>query len=1662
MKHARWNLCKTAVALALMSSVSAAAPAQPFAQGVLPGGAVSPDMDDASAADVFPAPDRKLLLWLAKAEELLEEDYYEAAVGYLGRILEEPGDHFFQPNKNLPIYSSLKSEAWRLIGGMPSQGREFYELQYGPGARRLLEEAVAAADMSRLAEVSRRFFHTEAGYEATFLLGLHHFDHAEPLAGALALQRLRDATRSADRFEPTLSLILASCWLKAEAPEKARDVLAPLARQQRDGSVEIAGERAMLFAREGEAVLRLTGLIGPQLPVAAMEAQRWMMFCGNPARNASVAGSAPLLNRRWAVTGTEAGDAMRELQRSSLEQGIPLLPGLHPLAVNDVVLLRNDRDLVAVEFLKDGKLKWLLSPEDTSPGIGFAASSAASHRATIMDIRSRMCHDATYGTLSTDGRFVFSVETDDLPWDPSSQRTVVIGSRSTSMPEASYNELVAGDVRNGKRKWILGGPTQPDSLDYGPWPLAGTYFLGPPLPLMGKLYVLAEIKDEIRLLVLDPRKQALDPHKGDVLWEQRLAMVDQGTLSDPWRRRAGVSPSYADGILVCPTSTGAIVAVDPTSRSLLWGFPYECRKTSSPSHAMFIAAGGVVRYSPTAPPTDCWCDGSVRIAEGSVLATPIESDWLYCLNLIDGNPRWKYPRGDNLYAACVHQGKVILVGRNEVRGLSLQETVEVTEKGPEAEPLEAQIAQRTLLYERIKAMSTSQAALIKTQIDELKKQLEEVPDVVVRRPKPAWDGRPVVLPDGSVPSGRGFLAGDEYYLPLSSAEIVAIDLRAGKIVHTSKSRDGKIPGNLICYKGCIISQGFDGVEAFYQTDAAREAIARLGPDKPESLTLEGELLWDEGKHAEAVDRFRRAFELGGDLRTRGLLREALLEGLRVEFAAHRDSAEEIERLLDTPEQRAAFVRLMATGLRHAGQWRAALEEYLKLADPEQDVYAMEAVTKSHWVRRDRWLRAQLAALRAEVGDDAAAIDEPINALLQAALDAPDNEALRRFVDCFGDSLSGAEARRVLARRLKDSGKPIQAEMLLWYDARSPDRTVAAASTVELAELLRASKRPEDAAWCYRRLREQFADVLCPDGRTGSQWADAVPADDAIGKALQRDAEWPVGKVEVGQPEALTSVRAGRFPVVMEGDPGPFFANGTIRFDNSVRNSQGRTVPTICGWDAVGNEQWQTPLVDAGSLPTLRYDLKRLHARTCGHLLMVSTGYSIVAVDALGSAADGTPQLLWKQETPDAQIAAADVHQILIQRAALGLPYSSNSNLGQQIGALGPVTQRYVCFQEGGKLVAADPLTGEPLWIQRYVAPDSVVFGDEQYVFALAPDKDEAAVYGALDGELLGKRKIPRGKMAADLGPAVAQGEFVPFTQECLAMAGRRVLLWQLAGNRSRLQLFDPWLEREVWPPREFTAEAKVCVVGQEAVGVFEPDGRFVLVGLSEGRTIVDAKLNPERQLIDISVFRFGDRYVLITNGEARSSRSYVQPIHTVPDDLYKMIGYGWVYAFDLQGKPLWPEPVKIENQQFAGYQPDRLPVLTFFYQTYQGSPRRYEIALECIDKRTGHKIRLKDFPQMTTPLQLVGDPEADTVEVQLGGQKVTMSFTDEPWPAAAAEEEDQTGVDRAKTGRALAATLKNVVAGALGKPAQVEETVEEELEDLLPELPVLPPAPGPR
>jgi hypothetical protein len=93
--------------------------------------------------------------------------------------------------------------------------------------RALLKEAAANGDLSQITEVSRRFFYTQAGAEATFLLGRNYLDQNRPQAAGLCFERLPNVLHLPYNW---LSPGLPSSWrdaVSAEMPlETARSVRA--------------------------------------------------------------------------------------------------------------------------------------------------------------------------------------------------------------------------------------------------------------------------------------------------------------------------------------------------------------------------------------------------------------------------------------------------------------------------------------------------------------------------------------------------------------------------------------------------------------------------------------------------------------------------------------------------------------------------------------------------------------------------------------------------------------------------------------------------------------------------------------------------------------------------------------------------------------------------------------------------------------------------------------------------------------------------------------------------------------------------------------------------------------------------------------------------------------------------------------------------------------------------------------------------------------------------------------------------------------------------------------------------------------------------------------------------------------------------------------------
>ena len=161
-----------------------------------------------------------------------------------------------------------------------------------------------------------------------------------------------------------------------------------------------------------------------------------------------------------------------------------------------------------------------------------------------------------------------------------------------------------------------------------------------------------------------------------------------------------------------------------------------------------------------------------------------------------------------------------------------------------------------------------------------------------------------------------------------------------------------------------------------------------------------------------------------------------------------------------------------------------------------------------------------------------------------------------------------------------------------------------------------------------------------------------------------------------------------------------------------------------------------------------YNQNTTLARTCGHILVISAGTRIWALDPWnaagappsggpGSAPSGKgPQILWAQDLSD-PTADNNGNMVFI---------NNGGDQDMRANPFGPVNSRYVSFLRRRNLVVVDPFTGEPLWTRQDIPPGSEVFGDEQYVLVLPPTGDQASVYRGTDGQLLGTRKVPRPSM----------------------------------------------------------------------------------------------------------------------------------------------------------------------------------------------------------------------------------------------------------------------------------------------------------------------------
>lgn len=1566
-------------------------------QGQVPGAPADADDPMANVDGVFLPPDRNAKRRLDTAKEMLDQKRYGEAVRYLGSLLEGAEDFFFRPDPSQQVYRSLKAEAGRLLGEMPSEGRESYELQFGARARKMLDEAVAAGDIGGVAEVSRRFFFTRAGGEATLLLGRNFWDHGRPLAAALCLNRLRTSP-DATRFEPMLSLLVAASWHQAGDDDRAKEILSALKERTPRGELQIGGQKVAIFGNPGQALAWLEKQTGPMRQQQRLGTEEWTMFRGDATRNASTRGTLPLLNPRWRVRCADhprVAEAISQLERAYRDQSVAALPSAHPLAVGNVVLMRTTRNLLAIDFATGKRIWEARSPADDSLDQLLALNSDRRQLGLppelLTAIDQRVWSDAPFGTLSSDGSNVYAIEDLGFATPMTNMRRVVAFNgqmRMVGNGPKDNNRLSAFELKTeGKLKWEVGGPDGEDEPK-----LAGAFFLGPPLPIHGRLYAIAEMKgQEIRLV-------ALSSENGKLEWSQQLAVVEEGVMNDAYRRGAGAVPSFADGILVCPTSAGAIVAVDLATRSLLWGFQYPRGSEEDMDRLQMIRARMFNQTDRRSH--DAWIDATSTIADGKVLITPIESNTLFCLNLIDGSVVWKQERGTNLYVGGIHNGNALLIGRQAVSAVKMADG------------------------------------------------------------SAAWE-HPLDLPSGAAPSGRGFQSADNYFLPLSSAEVAQIDLNKGQILSRARSRRGDVPGNLICFHGEVLSQGTSHLETFYQLAALKQEVAerlKTNGDDPQALVRLGEINFDAGNVDEATRLFRRAYELAPDDMTRDVLVESLIAGLRADFAAHRQSTTELEKLIVRKSHQLEYLRLLGEGLRGTGEPATALEAYLRIADletgnskppvAEEDDKPgqLDEVADGQLVKRDRWLRVRLAALRGGMAaDQQPAVDRVIGERLKTVAATGQPDELRRWIEIGGSHPLVDDCREALVAKLSGPDTFIERERLLLALADAKDNQRHPRAMALLAKLYTEAKHPELAAETFKRLIKEWPDVVAADGKTSRQIYEAIPAG-PVKDALVEIKPWPVGLVESREDKPKRSLPGNRyqrsFDLPFTGNPGPFFENSMVLLD-------ARQQSLVC-LDGLGNERFRIGMGDPnarrGFMPFNNPQFNSVSAD--GHVLVYSLGFQLMAFDTLRPMG-ASVKPLWTVDLNE-QLTGMNmnfgVHQRLVNIAWGENKIVAQDPFGRPIGCMGPITSDGIYAQRFRDLLCIHPRTGEIIWQRRNAPPGCEIFGDSELIIAAPSDGGEGLVLKAQDGELLGKCRV------------------APLEQR-MATVGRTMLTWQADGGRSTMSLVDPWKNDTLWT-HHFAANSKAAIVRDEAVGVFEPNGRFSLFKLPSGERVIHEPLESEKALTSILILRTPDQYLLVTNSPPKNIDPRV-PIQPAPGGLNNPLINGRVYAFNRQSfANMWSAPVRVQNHGLLLAQPSELPVLVFLRSVHRQVNGAHEAraSVLAIDKRNGRIVYKNDDLRMAiNNVEFLGDRADNTISLLMPGKTLTFTCTDKPLPPEESPIKEKSKKDEGQVGRAVGGIFRaidNAARRISGLPTIEEETdpfgdgaaeESEEADDLTPQ-----------
>ena len=1206
-----------------------------------------------SKSDLVLPQDRQINQWLQAAQLSLEAKDFASAAMVLQRILQSDADPIVEAGTS---WLPARQRALQLADQLPHENRAKWDAELDRSAQVAFQASRCQDSIDAAAQFAGRYPGSLEGLEALKLVAAMHHDMGRFEQAAAAWQ-------------------IVSRHPRTTATQRTIVLTARIESLRLSGRLDLAEQVAGTpdWNVDDESILIAGRQVKPRQWVSSR-------LRANRQKSPSVAladprGPLPALQSLWSRDVATAGalqGTVGQVQNYYRNQGIVSFPVVRPVVAGKAVLIRTMQDLLAFN-VATGEPLWNV-PNQEYARISRrpeALENDPFRTTTASDWFRRLESDSLFAAATSDQHLVVVIQEPDR----SAQDSVLNRSQrvTTASPVVRWNKLCGYEVASGQLRWHIGGPPTGPSDVFG-----GVTFLGAPLFVDDVLFTVARNEDELSLL-------AIDRDTGHLRWTVKLGALAPHLADTASRRRIACPVTLVDGLLLCPTISGGLVAVNPVTRLVEWVYRYSVVQHTIPPRQVNGQSAALpdVWWNEWREVT-CLATRSEQPSGGlAVFATP-DSDQLTAIEISTAKAKWSIPRNGALHVAGLTETAVIVIEPMAARAHDLL-TGRLLWRAPTGE-----ISGRGVVTEN---------HLI--------------------QPRRSGGFAVIQLEDGSQLPG-----------------LADSDVNVGTLIHCEQGWIGLDELTLSRFSDLksVHQQALEAWKAM-PNEATTLELARLDL---QTGNLAAARIRLEGMESDAALELRRKL-LQSELRKPA-------DGTSLP-AVREELSRELLEACRSDDERALALRTIGEAAWASGDLRQAMSTFLDGLDLIGSIGASSIgdwsaeATSNRSARPDRFLLGHLesllnAAPSAEVRNE---LEQKLSQRLERARQSTDRFAAQRLID---NLLPLDWAQRTL---LQDYTAVLYArslekvEPLLLSAAGSANREFAASALGQLAELQWQSGWKSDSESLQRRLLAEYPGIPLPNGQSRPSTLASEPDLAELRNRLlsaPRDL-WPVTRPTVER-DTKRHQDIYNVPVMVQAAPGSLFDQLEVSVD--------RTGATVRFASEGVSGIWECRL--PGKPRPLRSafaNLDLVEAYGVGRLMVLRVGsevFGILPFNELGEPMAKVTPLQLDISSANTELPAEAWWQQQPVAAKVGIRHEGTrliDGFGRTMGGLGPVRPCYLCYRSQAKLVAVETQTGRRLWEHLDLPLNCRIFGDDDRVYLWKTEDATVQSLSAIDGRVLTTR-----------------------------------------------------------------------------------------------------------------------------------------------------------------------------------------------------------------------------------------------------------------------------------------------------------------------------------